>query len=474
MGAPAIRITRGDFLTPPEFRELSLASPEAGRIGGARLELVYSGGLTRLGACYQQIPVRLFPPFQFDSEPAALLYLITLTAGLLDGDGHLIELTARAGTRAVVTGQSATRIHPALDRFATQQWSVEIEDDAFLVVLPGPAIPFQGSRYYQRGRVRLAPEARLIWGDIWLPGRYERGLMSERFQFERIVQDFEVYRRDRLVFRDRFHWEGPWAAEEVDWYLGGTLASGSLFVSGPVTRTLPDAGPGRASGIVSTRVRRRLHSLVWYARRGHFRTCENRLPPGRGLDRRTGCSALASVLVESRVQPLVLDDRGSPIRGCPAGVNGGVRDGRRQNFTRKLMPPVNWLIMVVIAVDSEGGGAGEVAANLRPDVEALAGVPVQSQGHLFILGLDTGSRALDVVEPFRATVEIDRLGQVEDADEVQAIQGAGADRSVDVPAHVVLEDLSETIRPVLLESQLHHGDEVPFMPGAAKIASGPA
>ena len=59
-------------------------------------------------------PPRKPPPFSFVTEPAALLYLINLTAGLMDGDAHLIELTARAGVRAVVTGQSATRVHPAL------------------------------------------------------------------------------------------------------------------------------------------------------------------------------------------------------------------------------------------------------------------------------------------------------------------------------------------------------------------------
>ncbi len=37
------------------------------------------------------------PPFVLDAEPASLLYLINLTAGLLDGDGHRVELTARAG-----------------------------------------------------------------------------------------------------------------------------------------------------------------------------------------------------------------------------------------------------------------------------------------------------------------------------------------------------------------------------------------
>ena len=37
------------------------------------------------------------PPFSFDGEPAALLYLINLTAGLMDGDGHLVEIRRRAG-----------------------------------------------------------------------------------------------------------------------------------------------------------------------------------------------------------------------------------------------------------------------------------------------------------------------------------------------------------------------------------------
>ena len=96
------------------------------------------------------------PPFDLDDEPAALLYLINLTAGLLDGDGHLIELIARAGTRAVVTGQAATRVHPAVASFCTQQWAVEVEDDACLVVLPGPTIPYRGSRYLpaRPGRAR--------------------------------------------------------------------------------------------------------------------------------------------------------------------------------------------------------------------------------------------------------------------------------------------------------------------------------
>jgi urease accessory protein len=243
VGARAVRITREELLTPPEFRGLLSNAHPAARVGGARIELVQSGGQTGLGVCYQQVPVRVMPPFQFDNEPAALLYLINLTAGLMDGDGHLLEIAAREGTQAVVTGQSATRVHPALGGYATQQWSVQVEDDACLVVLPGPVIPFRGSRYFQRSRVELAPRARLIWGDIWLPGRYERGELSERFQFERIVQDFEVRRDGRLVYRDRFRWDGPWTPDDVQWYFGGALVAASLFVAGPVLDVLPPPGP---------------------------------------------------------------------------------------------------------------------------------------------------------------------------------------------------------------------------------------
>lgn len=243
-GRAPVRITREELFTPPEFQGQSPAGNEAARVGGARVELVQRCGATGLGACYQQIPVRLMPPFVLDDEPAALLYLINLTAGLLDGDGHLLQLIARAGTHTVVTGQSATRVHPALGSYATQQWEVEVEDDACLVVLPGPTIPYAGSRYYQRARVALAPRARLIWGDLWLAGRYERGAQSERFLFERIIQDFEAHRASRLVYRDRFRWDGPWTQDDANWYFGGGLAVGSLFVAGPVPEITHAALPG--------------------------------------------------------------------------------------------------------------------------------------------------------------------------------------------------------------------------------------
>jgi urease accessory protein len=236
VGPAAVRIREEDFLTPPEFRGLRLASSPIGQIGGLRLELIASGGKTRLGECFQQIPLRVMKAFHFAGERAALLYILNPTVGLLDGDAHRIELVVREGCRAVVAGQSANRIHPAQAGFSTQQWHIRVEAGAELVVLPGPAIPYRGCRYYQHARIDLVGDARLIWGDIWLPGRYARGAASELHAFDTVVQDVEVRRDGALVYRDRFAWVGPWSAEEARWHLGDGLASGSVFVGEVVER----------------------------------------------------------------------------------------------------------------------------------------------------------------------------------------------------------------------------------------------
>src|SRR5205823_8636857 len=192
MGASAARITAEDFLTPPEFARWSLATQPAGRLGGVRLQLEADSGKTKLTQCYQQIPLRVLPPFRFGPEQPSLIYLLNPTAGLMDGDAHLMHIHACQGSRTVVVGQSATRIHPAVQSFSMQQWHVHVETGAVLVVLPGPAIPFRGARYAQRVRIDLKKDAGLIWGDLWYSGRYARGEASEQFQFETLIQDFTV------------------------------------------------------------------------------------------------------------------------------------------------------------------------------------------------------------------------------------------------------------------------------------------
>jgi urease accessory protein len=242
------RITAADFVTTPELARWSLAANGAGRIGGVRLELVADATGTRLGACYQQVPLRVLPPFQFGPNQPSLVYLLNPTAGLMDGDAQLVQISAGIGTRAVVTAQSATRIHPSLGGFSTQQWRIHVAAGAALVVLPGPAIPFQGCRYYQRVFIDLEEGAHLAWGDLWFAGRYARGEASERFQFQTMVQELSIRRAGRLVFRDRFCWQGPWDSDIAAWHFGRHPACGTLFITGEFSgETSPEAARFRTA-----------------------------------------------------------------------------------------------------------------------------------------------------------------------------------------------------------------------------------
>lgn len=232
MGTPSTRITAQDFVTPPELSAWSLSGNGAGRIGGLRVELSIRDQKTAFAQCYQQVPIRVLPPFQVASNASALIFLLNPTAGLMDGDGHRFEILVRSGAHVVIVGQSATRIHPCLEGFATQQWHIEVEDDASALFLPGPAIPYAGCRYFQRVEAHLAPRGQLLWGDILHAGRYSRQEDSEAFQFTWIVQEFAVLRQQRLVFRDRFAWNGPWDQESISWHFGNNPACGSVFATG--------------------------------------------------------------------------------------------------------------------------------------------------------------------------------------------------------------------------------------------------
>jgi urease accessory protein len=221
-------------LTPPELCARRLAANGVGRIGGVRLELTCDTKATRLTSSYQQVPLRVLPAFQFGPLQPALLYLLNPTAGLMDGDGQLVCVRAEGGTRTVLVGQSASRIHPCLRGFSTQQWRIRVESGAVLAVLPGPAIPFRDCHYYQRVDIELATGAGLVWGDIWLAGRYAHGDAPEQFQFATLIQELTVRRDQAVVFRDRFCWQGPWDSETAAWHFGNALACGSLFATGSV------------------------------------------------------------------------------------------------------------------------------------------------------------------------------------------------------------------------------------------------
>jgi urease accessory protein len=238
------RITRSDFPPPPELSDRDPAQAPDGHVGGLRAELHDRDGETHLGRVYYQNPVRVIRPLTPQKGGPSLLYLMNMTAGLLDGDGQLVALDVGPGVRCFATNQSAGRVHPCPRYHAASRYDLNVAGGSVLCLLPGPMIPFVGSRYHQKTSINLDPGAQVVWGDVLLPGRTLYSKAPERFVFDRIVQELHVRRGGRLVFHERFSWAGPWDEAQTLWHFGDAEAAASLFISGPVAPedlpSLPD------------------------------------------------------------------------------------------------------------------------------------------------------------------------------------------------------------------------------------------
>ena len=250
-----------------------------------------------------------------------------------------IEITARAGTRAVVTGQSATRIHPAA-RPATRPSN-------------GPSrsrtTPAWSSCPARRSRSGVAAifsaaasssrrAARLIWGDIWLPGRYDRG---------EPVGAVPV-RADRPGLR------GPprrSAGLPRPLPMGWPLDPGrrrlvlrrSPGLGQPVRRRArarepPRGRPAPPTRGLPARHRRELHPMVRPPVGCHGRPRADGLETGRKLDRRARRSPVAPRLERPCPQPLVLHACGKTMRSIHLAASSEF--DQEQNLTEVSIPIV--------------------------------------------------------------------------------------------------------------------------------------
>jgi urease accessory protein len=76
-----------------------------------------------------------------------------------------------------------------------------VGEAALLEYLPDAVIPYAGSRHVQRTEIRLGRGATLFWWEILAPGRLASG---ERFAFERLGVESQVYAGTRPVLREDF------------------------------------------------------------------------------------------------------------------------------------------------------------------------------------------------------------------------------------------------------------------------------
>jgi urease accessory protein len=133
-----------------------------------------ASGQSFLAAQRATHPFHLCRPLYRPEDPPGLptLYLQGCSGGLFEGDRWGLDIRVRANASAHVTTAAATIVHRMPDGgSAEHEQQLAAEPGALLEYFPDPLILFSGSRLRSRTRIRLAPGARVIAIESFLPHR---------------------------------------------------------------------------------------------------------------------------------------------------------------------------------------------------------------------------------------------------------------------------------------------------------------
>jgi urease accessory protein len=113
---------------------------------------------------------------------AALVHLNNVSGGILSRDRLHLDLDVGACACAQITSTGAARLYRSRGEEVSQSTvTVNVRDGALLEYLPDSTIPYAGSRYRQRTRIVLGPDAGLFWWEV-LASVFAFALYGSRFE----------------------------------------------------------------------------------------------------------------------------------------------------------------------------------------------------------------------------------------------------------------------------------------------------
>lgn len=196
----AARELEGYQTQPAQMRA---AAP--GKIGELRLGFEIRNGRSVLHDLYRVAPLLVQQALYWDEAMPELpiCSIISVGGGILQGDRYKIDIRVGEGACALVTTQSANRIHRMDANYASQHQSVTLESGAYLEYLPDFTIPYRGSRFINQSDIVIAEDATLLYGEMILSGRKHHH-QDERFGLDLLSVAVSVRRPDgRRLFAEK-------------------------------------------------------------------------------------------------------------------------------------------------------------------------------------------------------------------------------------------------------------------------------
>lgn len=197
--------------------------------GTAQLNFDAKDGYTALGGLYQCDPLRvLFPHCAIDEPMTGVL--VTTSGGLVGGDHLNVDIAAEAGAAARVMAQAAEKVYRSTGADSVIDIRLRVGPGGWLEWLPQETILFEAARLRRATIAEVAPNARLLAGEMAVFGRTA---MGERVTAGLLRDAWDIYRDGRLVWADALHideeFEAAFAAPSA---LDGATACASLVYVG--------------------------------------------------------------------------------------------------------------------------------------------------------------------------------------------------------------------------------------------------
>lgn len=191
-----------------EQRQLSSAAP--GEHGILDMEFVRSGDRSVLAHLRRQAPLLVQQALYWDEYLAAMpcVFVITTSGCVLQGDQLDVSISVGRGAKAHVTTQAATKVHQMDAGFAEQSTRLDLADDAYLELIPGPVIPHRHSRFITSTTAVVAATATVLIGEVVAPGRKHHG--GELFQYDMYSSAVTITRPDGTVLCTEKVASEPW------------------------------------------------------------------------------------------------------------------------------------------------------------------------------------------------------------------------------------------------------------------------
>jgi urease accessory protein len=163
------------------------------------LELSFArrGDRSVLAHLYRQAPLLVQQALYWDEHLPGLpcVYVITTSGCVLRGDRFDISIAVGDDAMAHVTTQAATKIHRMDAEFAAQSQRLDLAENAYLELLPGPVIPHRHSRFVAQTEAVVAESATLLSAELLQPGRKHHS-DGELFEYDLYSSALTVSRPD--------------------------------------------------------------------------------------------------------------------------------------------------------------------------------------------------------------------------------------------------------------------------------------